>query len=88
MKTGADKDISSLNFEEAIAELEEIIDKLEGRESSLTLEEAVELYKRGILLSQHCKEKLEKAQQEINILIKNKDGELEEIPFLEEQYGD
>lgn len=84
MKTGADKDISVLNFEEAIAELEDIIEKLEERESSLTLEEAVELYRRGILLSQHCKQKLEKAQQEINILTKNKDGELEEISFVEE----
>lgn len=84
MKIGADKNISSLNFEEAIAELEDIIDKLEGRESSLTLEEAVDLYKRGILLSQHCKQKLEKVQQEINILTKNKDGELEEISFVEE----
>ena len=73
-----------MNFEEAIAEHEDIIDKLEGRESSLTLEEAVDLYKRGILLSQHCKQKLEKAQQEINILTKNKDGELEEISFVEE----
>ena len=84
MKIEIDKKTSSLKFEEAIAELEDIIDKLEGGEPSLTLEESVELYKRGILLSQHCKQKLKKAQQDINILTKNENGELEEISFIEE----
>ncbi|MFY9177710.1 MAG: exodeoxyribonuclease VII small subunit [Caldicoprobacterales bacterium] len=84
MNTELEKSITSLNFEEAIAELEEIIEKLESQESDLTLEEAVELYKRGILLSQHCNQILEKAQQEIKILTKNQNGELEEISFVEE----
>ncbi|NLI60618.1 MAG: exodeoxyribonuclease VII small subunit [Clostridiales bacterium] len=84
MKTTTDGNISSLKFEEAIVELENIIHRLESGDSSLTLEETVDLYKRGILLSQHCKEKLEKAQQEIKILTKNEDGDLEEITFIEE----
>lgn len=82
-----DKDIASLKFEEAIRELEDIIQSLEDSESSLTLEDSVNLYKRGILLSQHCKQVLQGAQQEINILTKNKDGELKEISFIEEQNG-
>lgn len=73
--------IASLKFEKAMGELENIIEKLEGGESGLSLEDAVDLYKKGILLSKHCKEKLEKAKQEISILSKNTDGELEEISF-------
>ena len=69
-----------------MGELESIIDKLEGGEPSLTLEESLELYKRGVLLSQHCKQTLQRAQQEINILTKSLDGNLAEIPFKEEDH--
>lgn len=85
MNLNIDKNIAKLNYEDAISELENIISKLEGGESSLSLEESVELYSRGILLSQHCKETLEKAQQKVNILIKSQNGELEEIPFMDGQ---
>ncbi len=87
MKISNDKDVSKLTFEEAILELESIVHKLEGGEPSLTLEESVELYKRGILLSEHCKQALQKAQREINILVKNQDGELEEVSFIGEKDG-
>ena len=56
MKTKNDNGISELKFEEAMEELETIIDRLEGGEPTLTLEESLELYKRGVLLSQHCKQ--------------------------------
>ena len=77
-----DKDIKSievLDFEEAIKELENIVSKLEG--NSLTLEESMELYKRGVMLSHHCSQKIEKAQGEIRMLTANLDGNLEEIFF-------
>ena len=45
MKTKNDNGITELKFEEAMGELESIIDKLEGGEPSLTLEESLELYK-------------------------------------------
>jgi len=73
------KDIDSLNFEEAIKELEDIISRLEG--NALTLEESMNLYKRGVMLSHHCSQKIEKAQGEIRMLAKNQKGELEEILF-------
>lgn len=87
MKTGVDNGISSLKFEDAMKELEIIVDRLEGGESPLTLEESVELYKRGVFLSQHCKKTLQQAQQEIKILTKNLDGNLEEVPFQQENHG-
>ncbi|NLJ41671.1 MAG: exodeoxyribonuclease VII small subunit [Clostridiales bacterium] len=85
---GNEVGISKLKFEEAITELEMIIEKIEGSEIPLTLEESVELYKRGVLLSQHCKQILDLAHREINILTKNQDEELEEIPFQDEDYGE
>lgn len=81
------KDIESFKFERAMAELENIVKKLEAGDQSLALEESIELYKRGILLSEHCKNILEKAQQEINILTKGQGGELEEIPFTVDDDG-
>ncbi|HHZ13025.1 MAG: exodeoxyribonuclease VII small subunit [Caldicoprobacterales bacterium] len=86
MKTKNDNGISELKFEEAMEELETIIDRLEGGEPTLTLEESLELYKRGVLLSQHCKQALQRAQQEVNILSKNLEGDLVEIPFQGEDH--
>ena len=45
MKTKNDNGITELKFEEAMEELETIIDRLEGGEPTLTLEESLELYK-------------------------------------------
>lgn len=83
MEDKTKQDISSLKFEESMKELENIVQKLEGGDPALTLEESVDLYKRGILLSQHCRQVLQQAQQEINILTKNQNGELEEVSFKE-----
>lgn len=83
MKNRNESEISSLKFEVAVKELEAIIGKLESGETSITLEESVDLYKRGILLSQHCKEIIQKAEQEINVLTKKQSGELAEEPFGE-----
>jgi len=73
------KSIEDMDFEEAIRELEKIVSKLEG--DSLTLEESMNLYKRGVMLSHHCNQKIEKAQGEIRILTANQEGKLEEILF-------
>lgn len=73
------KDIESLSFEEAIDELESIVSQLE--QDSLTLEKAMELYKRGVLLSQHCTQKIEKAQGDIRMLTMGQNGEARELPF-------
>ncbi len=48
------------SFEELIAELEEIVSKLES--NKLSLEESVNEYKRGIELSVECKKRLDQAK--------------------------
>jgi len=64
-------------FEEAINELELIIQKLE--EGNVTLDQSLELFKRGISLTNFCTNKLNEAQGLVKILSRNKDGEVEEM---------
>ena len=48
------------SFEELIAELEAIVNKLEG--NKLSLEDSVKEYQRGIELSIECKKRLDQAK--------------------------
>ncbi len=66
-------------FEENLKELEEIVKKLES--GDVSLDEMLELFEQGIARTKECTAQLKKAEQKINILIKNNDGEIEEKPF-------
>ncbi len=66
-------------FEENLKELEEIVKKLEG--GDVSLDEMLELFEQGIARTKECTAQLKNAEQKINILIKNNDGEIEEKPF-------
>lgn len=65
-------DISALSFEAAFAELETIVTRLEAGE--LTLEESVEQFARGRLLSEHCQALLDNAELRVSQL--SDDGEI------------
>ena len=56
-------DIQQMSFEKALAELEEIVRKLESGESPL--EESIQAYERGVALKRHCESKLKDAQMKI-----------------------
>jgi exodeoxyribonuclease VII small subunit len=73
------KDVS---FEKAVEELNEIVDILEGGQAPL--EEAMELFKRGIELTKICQNKLDSAEQKITKLIDDGD-EVKEVPFEAEK---
>ena len=68
----------NMNFEEAIAELERTVKALE--DGNTPLDRALELYEQGIVLIRLCNEKLEGAEQKINMLV-NKGGDMVEEPF-------
>ncbi|WHQ46770.1 MAG: exodeoxyribonuclease VII small subunit [Candidatus Midichloria sp.] len=61
------------SFEEALKELEIIAAKLEVGE--VTLNETVELYKRGRLLHDFCAAKLEEARLAVNNIITDDNGQ-------------
>lgn len=58
--------IRSMKFETALAELEEIVQTMEG--GQLPLEDAITAYRRGTELLAHCQEQLREAEQKIRIL--------------------
>ncbi len=53
----------NFSFEESLSMLEDISKKLES--DSVTLEEAIELFQKGIELSKNCSDKLNDAKQKI-----------------------
>ena len=60
-------DIAAMSFEEALAELEQIVRRLEG--GQVKLDEAILSYERGALLKQHCERKLNEAQQRVDRIV-------------------
>ena len=69
-------DVKKLPFEQAIAELETIVKKLE--EGDLPLEASLQLYERGVQLSRFCHARLEEAERRIEIV--NERGEVKPAP--------
>jgi exodeoxyribonuclease VII small subunit len=56
----------SLKFEAALAELEQIVQGMEG--GRLPLEESLEAYRRGSELLKHCQQQLGDAERKIQVL--------------------
>jgi exodeoxyribonuclease VII small subunit len=67
------------NFEDALAELEQILADIEG--SQIGLEESLSRYERGTFLIQHCRQVLSSAQKQIDLLTKSADGSIESEPL-------
>ena len=62
-KKTAGTDCTKLSYEDALDELESIIDSIE--KGDLGLEKGLELYRRGDALLKHCRGKLDAAEQEL-----------------------
>jgi exodeoxyribonuclease VII small subunit len=65
-------DITTLSFEDALAELETIVRDLES--GSRKLDDAITAYERGAALKKHCEEKLREAQTRIDKISLAPDG--------------
>jgi exodeoxyribonuclease VII small subunit len=75
----AEKAVEELSYEEALAELEEIVASLEGDASRNQLEEAIKLFGRGQSLAARCGVLLEAAELKVKQVV----GDVV-IPFDEE----
>lgn len=71
-------ELDGVPFEKALAELEEIVRKLES--GSVDLEESIALYERGALLKAHCEAKLQAAQERIEKIVVTGDGTVKTEP--------
>lgn len=74
--------IENLTYEQAIKELEQILDELE--KDNLSLKDSVEKFKKGIALYNYCNKILKDVEGEIKIIIKNDDDSLDEDDFFME----
>jgi exodeoxyribonuclease VII small subunit len=59
-------DAAQLSFEQALAELEKIVARMES--GDLSLEQALAAHKRGLELARSCQQRLENAQQQVKVL--------------------
>jgi exodeoxyribonuclease VII small subunit len=69
---GVPPDIAAMSFEDALAELEQIVRRLEG--GQVKLDEAIISYERGAQLKRHCERKLNEAQQRVDRIVIGPDG--------------
>jgi exodeoxyribonuclease VII small subunit len=76
-------DIAAMSFEDAMAALEAIVNRLEGGEAPL--EEAIGLYERGAALKAHCEAKLKAAELRVEKIVQGAGGEAAGVtPFATE----
>ena len=66
------EDIAAMNFEVALAELESIVQDLEG--GQVDLDASIALYSRGALLKRHCEAKLNAASEQVEKIVADDAG--------------
>ncbi|MHA3915980.1 exodeoxyribonuclease VII small subunit [Halovulum sp. GXIMD14793] len=69
----SDTPVTDLSFEAAMAELEEVVRKIDSGEAPL--EESIALYDRGEALRRHCQSKLAAAEEKIAKITAGPDGQ-------------
>ena len=61
-----------MTFEEAMAELEAVVDQLDR--GDVALDESIKLYERGALLKKRCERKLKEAEEKVAAITLDEDG--------------
>jgi exodeoxyribonuclease VII small subunit len=72
----------AISFESSMDELEKVVKELEG--GDLSLDRSLELFERGMCLSDICRKQLEEAETRVEMLIR-KDGKTIAEPFRPEK---
>ncbi|MGC4376503.1 exodeoxyribonuclease VII small subunit [Fictibacillus sp. Mic-4] len=71
-----------MTFEEAMEQLEHIVERLE--EGEVPLEESIELFQQGMNLSKLCHSKLQNVEKKMDLILQE-DGELKPFVIQEEE---
>ncbi len=69
----SEKPVSEMSFEEAMAELEQVVGQLER--GDVPLEQSISLYERGAELKKRCEAKLKEAEEKIAAITLGEDGQ-------------
>ena len=75
----AKKDQGKKKFEEALEELEKVVERLESGE--LSLEESLTAFEEGVKLVKYCNQRLTEVERKIELLVKDKQGKLQLKPL-------
>lgn len=78
----ATKKTQAFNFEKSLAELEELVERMEQGE--LSLEQSLKDFERGVGLIRQCQQSLQEAEQKVEMLV-SKGGKETLEPFEPEQ---
>lgn len=65
--------VNEMSFEQAMAELEQVVGKLER--GDVALEDSIKLYERGAALKKRCETKLKEAEEKVAAITLNADGQ-------------
>ena len=77
----SDPSVSEISFEDAIRELEDVVNQLERGDAALM--ESIELYQRGSALIKRCGDELKRAETMINEITIDNDGNAKDITSME-----
>jgi exodeoxyribonuclease VII small subunit len=77
----SDKPVTEMSFEEAMADLEAVVSKLES--SQVALDDSIKLYERGDELKKHCEKKLKEAEEKVAQITLSPDGKPEGLKPVE-----
>ena len=83
-ETSPETDLNALSFEQALSELEAIVEQLE--DGAVSLDKAIDAYSRGMVLKQHCQARLEEARLKVEqIKLPETGGQPATQPFQTDQ---
>jgi exodeoxyribonuclease VII small subunit len=68
-----DTPVSEMTFEQAMAEFESVVQQLDR--GDVALDASIKLYKRGAELKAHCEAKLREAEEQVEQLVLNTEGQ-------------
>ncbi|WP_299143816.1 exodeoxyribonuclease VII small subunit [uncultured Tateyamaria sp.] len=67
-----DRPVDEMSFEEAMAELEQVLGQLER--GDVALDDSIKLYERGAALKSRCETKLKEAEEKVAAITLDADG--------------
>ncbi|MHC0052130.1 exodeoxyribonuclease VII small subunit [Actibacterium sp. D379-3] len=68
----SDKPVAEMSFEDAMRELEQVVNQLER--GDVPLEDSIRLYERGAALKKRCEAKLKEAEEKVAAITLDADG--------------
>ncbi len=75
----AKKDQEKKKFEDALEDLENVVEQLES--GDLSLENSLATFEKGVRLVTFCNQKLTEVEKKIELLVKERDGKLQLTPL-------